>query len=249
MWITSALRQTKLSPNGFWKDFVAKDKGLESPKIVEKWVSGKHCVTSGTVSRISKKLLLPETDEIFYLPLWELLEDRRLTLFGWKKLMSPFIHNTFDLDDWTFPNDEKLRQQGRYIPTATLNNTQALFERGDIYGFMAIVSLVRLMEINSCESQHPFHVAFMYRALPSIAKMPDFNKYWEDLLHCIEAIHYRVVTSRFTVLADKETLLEQINDPNFEPIRHLRPRDAKTLRFIDIKDPVIFSEFPIKRKS
>lgn len=217
--------------------FAAEYLNNSSPSDVYRWVR-KHAINRSSVLAISDRL--PGLLELYDLPLFTLFEDRPLGRRAIESLLAPYQTGD-ELSPWKFPNDEELRDEGCHVSTCSWIDSASLVSRGDIYGFMAIVGLVRWAEAVKDGQSHIFHVGNMYRAFPAVARLPWFRKHYELLQNCVTAIHRRVYTSVLLNRVDWDVIRRQIEAPVHETLRERRPRDTVSGRFVDLEDPVIWT--------
>lgn len=206
--------------------------------LVYKWKTGETLARLSSVKRLGKDF--PESLETYGLPLYQLLENRRLGRVQIKNLMRIYQGIDGSMLSYAFPNDEELRAQGRFVPTMAREDSMSLLARGDIYGFTAIVALVREAEALGDVRMHWIHAANMYRALPAVGRLPWFRRNMPLLRECVEVIHCRGSAPdeylEFDVAWD--VIEKQIAAPTHETIRERRPRDPVTRRFVDLEDPI-----------
>ena len=239
IWLENIFRLTRMNSAEF-QEWHAGDN--ESSNIVLKWLKGKTCVTQTTVNRIETRLNI-HSDDIFNLPLYRLLENKPLTLTEIKKLIKPYDTQETMRVAWRFPNDEDLYSKRLARPILHRDDSNSLAERGDLYGFIAILALVRESEaINDCES-HLFHMSNLFRALPGACRKQPFYRRWKELLGLIITIQTRKMTTYGLIKPDKGILESQIKAKQHIMLREMCPRDPITGRFILPEDPVIRAKF------
>lgn len=204
--------------------------------LVYKWETGKTLATLRSVKRISKEL--PETLDTYNLPLFSLLENRRLSSAQVRKLLQGYLSTDEWLFPYAFPNDDELRKQHRFVPTLALDDSKSLFARGDIYGFTVILALVWEAEAKGGAAEHWMHAANLYRAIPNVCRIPWFRRNLSLLRECVETIHCRgsVPHALLEFDVDWNVIQNQIEAPTHETIREKRSRDPVTLRYVDLED-------------
>lgn len=216
--------------------------GHTTSKLIGKWLSGKTQVSRRSAEKTVT--IAPGSLDFFDLPLWNLLEDRMMEPQDVGRMMQryrwPNPHPMFG-PYWWFPNDDDMLRQRRYGGTVIRADTDGLFQRGDLYGFTAIVAAVR-----HAESEDPMdHVAAcanMYRCLPSLYKMPWFATNRVLLESCLHAIRARVWMSRVAFDIDWNVINRQVLDVEYQPKRELRMRDPVTWEFKALEDPILPSK-------
>ena len=210
-------------------------------KLVGKWLKGLHVPTRSSALKLEKTV--PGGLALFDLPLWQLLKNRPMTIKQIDHLMAPFRTDPkCRWQYWSFPNDFEPGRELRFCGVTFRNDLDGLFQRGDIYGFTAIVAAVRAFEVQGDEL-HGEACAAMYRALPALYKLPWFARQRELLEACIQAIRLRVWSSVLHFDIDWDVINRQMADPEFEPKRELRKRDPYTLRFNQLEDPILYAEW------
>lgn len=213
----------------------------EDSHLVAKWQKAIHLPSRSTVRKLER--LVQGGLALFDLPLWKLLENRRLDLKQIDRLMSPFRSGRNDGDGyWKFPNDDELRESGRFGGIWWRDELEQLRQRGDIYGFTAIVAAVRTLEVYGADS-HCEACAYTYRMLPSLYKFPWFASQRHLLEPCLDTLRRRsrMCWVRFDV--DWDVINRQTLDPAFEPKRELRKIDPADLRYVDLEDPILYAEW------
>lgn len=213
----------------------------DDSKLVEKWLKGLHVPTRYSVGKLEEAA--PGGLALYDLPLWKLLENRPMGIKEIDRLMAPFRTDpNCWWQYWSFPNDEELGRQFRFGGVTVRADLDGLFQRGDIYGFTAIVAAVRTYEVQDHE-RHGEACAAMYRALPALYKLPWFASQREALEACLNAIRVRVWSSALKFDVDWDVINRQTADPEFQPKRELRKREPLTYRFQQLKDPILYAEW------
>ncbi len=209
--------------------------------LIHKWVHGAHVLTRNSAKNL--EAYAPGVLALYDLPLWTLLANRPMGLKEIDRLMGPFrAPAKYWWFFWSFPNDDELIEARRYGGVMIRDDVDGLFQRGDIYGFSAIVAAVRASETEG-DPDHSQACAFMYRALPSIYKLPWIVSQRKLLESCLKALRGRVWMSYMNFDIDWDVINRQAADPNFEPKRELRKREPITLRFQQLEDPILYAEW------
>lgn len=219
--------------------------GKGDSKLVEKWIRGKSHPRSDTAARLDESVagLFP----VFRLA--ELLRNRPLSAESIEKIMAPFRTDATGEDVWVFPNDDTHRVDGRFKSHFDREDTRAFVERGDMYGFLAIVAAVRMEEADGDGRDYRRFCADMYRAIPAILKIPWVAPARALLEQCVDAIRFRYAYSATTLSVDWNVIERQAADAAFEPNRELRKRDPETGRFVELEDPVVYCGIYIRTRS
>ena len=210
-------------------------------KLVGKWLKGLHVPTRSSAKKLEKKAR--GVLALYDLPLWKLLQNRPMGIKEINRLMAPFRTDPNCVwQYWSFPNDEELAREFRYGGVTARADLDGLFQRGDIYGFTAIVAAVRTYEVQG-DGLHGEACAAMYRALPALYKLPWFASQREALEACLSALRVRVWSSALKFDIDWDVINRQTADPEFQPKRELRKREPYTLRFQELEDPILYAEW------
>ncbi len=207
--------------------------------LVSKWLHGTHVLSRNSAENLEE--CAPGVLALYDLPLWALLENRPMGLKEIDRLTAPFRVASKWLF-WSFPNDDELIATHRYGGVMVRDDVDGLFQRGDVYGFTAIVAAVRASESEG-DPDHSLACAFMYRALPSIYKLPWIVSQRKQLESCLKALRGRVWMSYMNFDIDWDVIDRQTADPLFEPKRELRKREPITRRFQTLEDPILYAEW------
>lgn len=244
--LTYALHRTGLNLNALANQFLTHHEDRSG--LIYKWNQG-QVISRKSAMRLGKGI--PGLVELYDVALYELLEDRPLTIGQVRRLLKQYEGTRGSLIPWVFPNDDVLKAQRRYLPPYIREDTSRLVMRGDIYGFTAIVGLVREAEAQGCTETHLLYCADMYRALPGLGRLPWFHQHFDLLRRCIESIHARRPLSFMLLKPDWDIIRRQIEAPVHEPIRERRPRDPNTGRFAELEDPFVMCDIvdPRTRRS
>jgi hypothetical protein len=217
-------------------------KGGESTRTVSRWFKGTHAAKQKHVKEVAK---IFEGSELFYeLPVFRLLMNKPIRKAELTKIVAPYISKIAGLQSWVFPDPYQPENKDLPFPPCFINDTETLIERGDLYGFTAIIYLVRLAEAERNALNHMLYIQCAYRALPGLCRHPLFAKYWEEALSCLKNIHYREMTSILLVRPIDAIIKKQIFSPEHITRRLLRPRDPETHRFTELETPYELAEFP-----
>ncbi|PUA28806.1 MAG: hypothetical protein B0W54_10335 [Cellvibrio sp. 79] len=216
-------------------------KGGESTRTVSRWFKGTHAAKQKQVNEIAK---IFEGSELTYeLPVFRLLMNKPIRKAELTKIVTPYISKIAGLQCWVFPDPCHPENKDLPFPPCFIYDTETLIERGDIFGFTAIIYLVRLAETERNALHHMQYIQCAYRALPGLCRHPLFAKYWEVSLNCLKSIHYREMTSILLVRPIDSIIEKQIFSPEHITRRLLRPRDPETHRFTELETPYELAEF------
>ena len=238
-WLSDVLTQTGLTISGLSRE-LSKARGSKNYNLPKKWKKGTN-IGKETMQTISREYS-PQSEQIYNLPIYELLANRPVSKTTVRKLMAPYESSIpfgpkRKLFTWSFPNDDLVLKQGRLTPTISREDTESLFQRGDIYGFIGILANCR--EAESAGDLWRFISALRdaYRAIPSLAFISPWEDHIDILLGCVHRIHVRSITAFHIMGVDLDTVADQISSRTFESKREQRARNPKTRRFVEPKDP------------
>lgn len=252
------------------KEFEQRIRGAgEKSYLPTKWLKGLNCASRNAANKVEK--IFPGSIDIYNLPLYDLIENKPLTkksvfaltncyhsssknLYTWKfpndwgvTPSSGDSHKKFkpvdNLPDWQVPNDGYGGMLSPLLPPPLREDSNALVSRGDIFGFISIIALIREAECNLDHEAFQLHIMNAYRALPAVARLKVFKRRWHELLDLLKSLHSRVPLSQLSFRADKDILKQQIEAEFYITTREIRPRDPTTFRFIENPDPVVFATF------
>jgi len=220
LWLESIFNDYDLNPSKL--DLLISENSLESSNIVRKWLNGKHHATDKKVSKICT--ILPGSDHIYRSPIFSLLEPKPISNKALLKLADPFITKS-DFDFWDFPNDKFTTNP--YLPPnfALLQDTYTLSQRGDEYGFFALLYLLRKAENDKENMLHLELMQLVYNAFPALCRNPYFKKKWHELLKVVETLQNRVITTSILIKPDTDVIKKQIYAKEHITLRHCQQRD------------------------
>lgn len=233
-WIKTTFHDYKVSPETLQSNVFKKGDDDDASGIVYKWLRGEHHASKTSVNRVAEQY--PGSGDIFNSPIFQLLENKRITKAKLEKIISPYLSEP-PLRIWHLPFDD---QNVNGLPVSLITHeidSDTLFQRGDIYGFMAILYLVRKAEIENDLSNHIFYMKDAYRAFPAFCKNRYFNHNWDDYLTALVKIQSRMSASLYLLIPDFDTIKRQALSQQLITLRVLRPMDPMTHRFIPLKEP------------
>jgi hypothetical protein len=216
-------------------------KGGESTRTVSRWHKGTHAAKQKQVNEIAK--IFEGSELIYNLPVFRLLMNKPIRKAELTKIVAPYISKIAGLQCWVFPDPCHPENKGRPFPPCFINDAETLIERGDLYGFTAIIYLVRLAEAERNALDHMQYMKCAYRALPGLCRHPSFTEYWKEALNCLKLIHYRVTTSILLVRPIVEVIEKQILSQEHITRTVLRPRDPETQQFTELETPYELADF------
>jgi hypothetical protein len=216
--------------------------GAESTGIVLKWLKGIHAAKKGQVKKMAS--IFEGSDYAYELPLFKLFMDKPISKAQLNRIMEPYIFTSGLFKLWKFPYPDHSENKGRPFPPCLINDTEALIERGDLYGFTAILYLLRMAETERDALNHAHYVACAYSALPSLCRQRLFTKRWKEVLDCLRSLHYRLPTSILLVRPIVPIIRKQIFSAEHITRQSLRPRDPVTGTFTELELPYQTPEYP-----
>lgn len=241
-WLSHALLLSGKDGPAFARDHVYRAR--EDSGLFRKWQSGSASVSRQSALAVEKSL--PGSLWVFDLPLWELLANRPVSSRAMRAIAR---RNTRRFDEfvlWFFPGDDELASRGDLL-SVFHPDTQGLVSRGDLWGFIGTVIATRTAEAASNMEGHIEISKDMYRALPSALKVPWLRPHAVSLLDRLDAVRRRMFYSSLLYDVDRDVVLRQADDPDHQPCRELRKRDPRTLRFVEIEDPIVLARIILPR--
>lgn len=234
-WLDYAMERSELSLELFAKKFIYRDRSRSN--LIQRWLTRTSVPSRRSAMAIDK--MVPGTLEIFDSLLFRFLEDRAMSACAIVKLLAPYKAPSGSGYEWSFPNDEELRAKQHWVPIALEFDTGGLARRGDIWGFIAILGLVRLAEARGEAVLHCEACMDMYRALPAMLKLPWLRAHVDLLKECLDQITHRELFSTMMFDVDWDVIRRQAADPSYDPILERRPPELIDKEFAGIEDPVL----------
>ena len=228
IWIESILHEQRISVKELSSIFYS---GKESTGTVMRWLKGRQSAGPNSVKKIAE--VFPDSDEIYNLAVFDLLESE-ISKGRIHQLLKTYTHNSHPAT-WKLP-PFKAGNHERSILICK-DDSEQLFQRGDIYGFMAILILLREAELNNDVIRHEIYLKDAYRAFPGFCRDKRFKKRWEEFYASLVHIHYNMYSSARLVEPKKEVIKAQIFAKEHRTFRLLRPRSPIDGRFIEPEKP------------
>ena len=198
-----------------------------------RWLKGLQAVGPSSVAKITS--VFPNSDQIYNLPVFDLLETgisraKINQLIATHTISQPPMFTTWQLPAIKVGNQE--------LPMIIhRDDSDQLFQRGDIYGFIAILILLREAELNNDVIRHEALIKDAYRAFPGFCRDKRFKKRWEEFYASLVHIHNNMYSSARLVKPKKEVIKAQIFSKEHRTFRLLRPRSPIDGRFIEPEKP------------
>ena len=198
-----------------------------------RWLKGLQAVGPSSVAKIAA--VFPNSDKIYQLPIFDLLETdisraKISQLIATYTISQPPIFTSWQLP----PINIGTHELSMLIHK---DDSDQLFQRGDIHGFMAILILLREAELNDDVIRHEALIKDAYRALPGFCRDKRFKKRWEEFYSALTLIHCNMYSSLKLVQPRKDIIKEQIFAKEHSTLRVLRPRSPVDGRFVEPEKP------------
>lgn len=233
VWLAHCLRVTGLSPHAFAKDHLEEDG--KASKLIYKWLSGSSSPTPASAAKVDP----PVPGALWLYRVLELFESKPRST----RNVEAFLKTCCRKEDastglpgwiWTFPGQEETTH------VTCRGDSSALVERGDLWGFLGIVALVREAEARSDSEAHLARSMDMYRALPAAIRTPCVTPSAQVLKDCVDSIRVRMPFSAIMFDVDWDVVDRQSADPDYEPCRLLRRREfTPPYGFVMNDDPIV----------
>lgn len=235
IWLETIFREHQLSRDGVAKLLPLGDG--EPSGIVLQWLKGKHAAKPSRAARLAK--ILPGSDFVYNLPLFDLLRNKPVRKSQFDQWVSHYQNPDDRIPLWRFPQPEQSQPSRFPVPPCLLFDSNALFERGDVYGLIGILYLVRKAEVENDAEAHLDYLKDAYRALPGACRHRAFRRHWREFYNCLLAIHARVPTSLLLLRPEPNVIEAQVTAKTHVTRRILRPRDPLTHRFTELELPFV----------
>lgn len=242
VWLSYVLWKTNFFPAEFARCYLSSPDGTTSG-LIYKWINGEATPSGRSVDGVARHLL--GSDWIYRLPLWQLLEDRPITNGYVRRLLEPYRRNPEEsFEAWSFPENDSCEDPSRRFPPVLYHfDSDMLFARGDLYGFMGILGLVREAEALRDEHGYRYYLAQLFRAFPAVARLTWIRPHLEIFIECLERLQSRTPSTFVRVSVRWDVIRRQIEADTYETRREYRPRDPVSGRFLDLEDPVEVTVF------
>lgn len=141
--------------------------------------------------------------------------------------------------DWIFPIwSRRFKLYAVLPPILMKEDSKGLYERGDIFGFIGNLALVRQAEITGDIDNLYFHLLYLYASLPALGRISIFKDVWEDILDIIIEIQCNYLTITGLLWPNREMMKRQVKSKDHFTQRSLRPRVMKTGQYRELPLPV-----------
>lgn len=122
----------------------------------------------------------------------------------------------------------------------TEDDLERLYERGDAYGFFALLAAYRLYHLERRSDRQWYAGRYLIRALPGICREPCVQPHSETLIAITERLLTLLPDTSVPIAVDTKIITEQVHDPSFEPCRGLRLRARERGEIVpQPRDPIV----------
>jgi hypothetical protein len=229
VWLDYAIHRSEITGSEFASRYLRSPSGRQTDAL-QRWLTGK--AHPERVSAIKLERVLPGTLEVFDWPLFPLLDRAELSEAKIASLMARFVK-------WAYPPGLTCFEFPNASPIVWTGDSTLAVARGGIWGLTLAIWAARQAEVRFDEHAHLEHCHNMYRALPKVLQNPWVTRARPLLKECLEDVRSGFLYSKMMFDVDWDVINRQVADPTFEPCRERRPRDPRTLRFVDIEDPIL----------
>lgn len=178
--------------------------------------------------------LHPQLEEVLKWPV-AALSQRDLgsrTLASWHRLYAS--SDGLLGERYRFPGDEANADENRQ--PILLHDLDALYERGDIYGFLMLTCSYRLFHLQRLADRQWYAANYLIRALPGACRDPRLRPYAHDLITQTKQLLVLLPDTSFPVHVNESVIWKQIQDDVHEPSYLMRRAAEK--RGVRIPEPV-----------
>ena len=144
---------------------------------------------------------------------------------------------------WDFSLYQNGNRNSQLTPLCFRDDTDSLFQRGDIYGFLGILFHVRMTESLKDTDMHLLYMTEAYRAFPGLCRYHHFKNRWKEFYKLLLDIHMRVMPTWFQLKPDLKLIKSQIFAKEHITCRRYQLRDPTTHRFIEPTTPYNLAKF------
>ena len=232
-WMSNALLVSKESWTAFASKFIYRERS--DSRLEKKWKSGKANPSTQSVRAV--ELLLPGTDWVYDLDMWDLLRNVDIS----KNDALRFIKENSSNGFWKFPKRNEFTPAKRELRIAVYD-TQGLTFRLDLWGFAGILALARFHEAYGDTTNHSIAIKDLFRAAPGALREPWLRPHAHKLLEALYALKARVRHERFPYDVDEHLILDQADDSDLELHPAWWRQERLTGDHIPPKDPILYAK-------
>lgn len=232
-WMSNALLVSKESWTAFASKFIHRERS--DSRLEKKWRSGLANPSTQSVKAV--ELLLPGTEWVYDLDMWDLLRNVDISKNDALRFIKEHSSNSF----WKFPKRNEFTPPKRELRIA-IDDTQGLTFRLDLWGFVGILALARFHEAYGDTTNHSVAIKDLFRAAPGALREPWLRPQAHKLLEALYALKARVRHETFPYDVDEQLILDQADDPDFELHPAWWRQERLTGDYIPPKDPILYAK-------
>lgn len=150
---------------------------------------------------------------------------------------------TKEMPDWYFPNDGKYNGHLPLTPPLDKNDSEHLYQRGDIFGFIAILALIREAETSHDMEACLKHLRNAFKALPSIGRLRPFKNYWRSIGTQLSRFQFKHSVLMNAFLPNWEIMEKQVNGELHITKREHCNKSPYDGRFMLPEEPLILPNY------
>ena len=218
-------------------------KHRERSGLVDRWRKGKTAPKWSSLEKLEKlKKPVPSIRELYELPLWPLLANYPRSARQCKRTIALYLRSERPNAPYQYPELFGLGERWYPYEPARRDDSDTMVVRADIYAFTTLVALVREAEAEYRDEVHCYHLANLYRMLPSLRASAFLYPVIPQFAAMIKLLHRRVPYTRKAIGVDWRVLEHQIKSDDYSPLTPLRPyRELGDRLEVDI-DPIIYAD-------
>lgn len=231
LWLDHALWKANKTAHEFGRAYIECDADrFQDSKVVFKWAALKRKPSTERVLRIEEAV--PGTAWVYDLPLFDLLTPSPLTVAKIERLTVSLRAGDPLEHDWHFPGKPP------FARAHTRWDTTGLVERGDIWALTAAVACVRHAETIHDADTLLQALQDVYRILPGVLKTPWARRALPQFRACLDIVRARSPSVARCFLVDWKRIETYRDLDGYVSLRHLRPRDPDSGRFLEYSEVV-----------
>lgn len=150
-------------------------------KLAYRWQAGKSAITNRLLKRVAREV--EGTQFVFALA--TLLRKKRLSVPGARSVVAPLWTRTDGSRNWMLPCLHADSAAGGALTSYAWDDSASLMQRGDFYGFLAILTLLR-ESVTLSRSRAYQYARDLYAILPSVCRISWVREDTDLLLQSIE---------------------------------------------------------------
>lgn len=143
------------------------------------------------------------------------------------KIMAPFLRDGSFFKTYQFPGDSEATRLALRA-TVSRHDRERLYERGDPFGFFALVETFRTKGLERDTDAQWFAARYMIKALPGLCRHPAAKPYSMDIIARTKFLLRMLPDTCWPIRINEEIIYRQIGSDSHEPSRLTR-LEEKTL--------------------